>query len=139
MQSNGDNFKVGCGERISRRFQIWIDDEVIRKRGWTLREFARRTVQALGKADGLSVSHISNVRKGNRTVTYDVVEKCAKTLGINPEQAFRDVGLLPPYPERGDELAATLSQLSPAEVEDVIWYAKAKMKKDAYQLAMVLS
>lgn len=64
----------------------WIIEE-LERRGWSMRELARRS--------GLSQTHVSNVLNGVRNITFDFCAAIARPLGRHPVELFELAGLLP--------------------------------------------
>lgn len=58
------------------------------------------TPAEIKRRSGLSESHMSKVLKGERGFGEDAIRKIAKAVGVAPEVFFREVGILPPAPER---------------------------------------
>ena len=58
------------------------------------------TPAEIKRRSGLSESHMSKVLKGERSFGEDAIRKIAKAVGVAPEVFFREVGILPPAPEK---------------------------------------
>lgn len=58
------------------------------------------TPAEIKRRSGLSESHMSKVLKGERSFGEDAIRKIAKAVGVAPETLFREVGILPPAPEK---------------------------------------
>jgi transcriptional regulator with XRE-family HTH domain len=98
-------------------FVEWLE-EGIGKRGWSIRETARRA--------GLSHAAISNVLNAQRNPGWEFCAGIARAFEIAPEYVFRKAGLL--RVEVGaditiEELSAIVNQLSKEAQEDLVWYA----------------
>jgi transcriptional regulator with XRE-family HTH domain len=104
----------------TRNFNMWVDNELEIK-GWSLRELSRRC--------GVSQPHLSLIKSGDRSVTWDVVAAVSKAFGIRPETGFRLVGLLPPSKSRFDELNEIISILSDDDIAEIIKYASFRAGK----------
>ena len=68
---------------------------VIKEAGITQAELSRKS--------GVSAAHITKVLNGERGLGETALRSIAEALHIPPEQAFRDVGFLPPVSERTEE------------------------------------
>ena len=62
------------------------------------------TPAEIKRRSGLSESHMSKVLKGERGFGEDAIRKIAKAVGVAPEVFFREVGILPPLPERTQQI-----------------------------------
>ena len=102
-------------EILRKNFNDWLD-QGLKQRGWTMRELARRC--------RTSQPHISNIKNGERSVTWDVVADIAATFGELPEMAFRTVGLLPNHRTDSQDIIDTLAHLSGDQVEEVKRFIK---------------
>lgn len=98
-------------------FITWLENE-IERRGWTLRETARRA--------GLSHAAISNVLNRQRNPGWDFCAALSRAFEMPPEWVFWKAGLL----ERRigadmsiEEIAAIVRQLPKEAQEDVVWFA----------------
>lgn len=68
-------------------FQDWLISE-LQNRGWSQAELARRA--------NVSRAAISNVLSSNRNPGPELCEAIALAMHIQPEEVFRQAGLLPP-------------------------------------------
>lgn len=95
----------------------WLAEE-IQKAGMSQAEVARKS--------GVSPAHITKVIKGERGLGENALRAIAEALKIPPEQAFRDVGFLPPVSERTeqtDRLLYLFNQLDPDKKQELINFA----------------
>lgn len=69
--------------------------EAIKNSGITQAELSRKS--------GVSAAHITKVLNGERGLGETALRSIAEALKIPPEQAFRDVGFLPPVSERTEQ------------------------------------
>lgn len=104
-------------------FVEWLTSE-LDKRDWTASDLARHS--------GISKGSISNIISGVRQPGNDVCEGIARAFKISPEVVYRRAGLLPPLPEEDinrDELINLYNLMNESNREDVIDYARMKLKK----------
>lgn len=72
---------------MSDTLRLWLSQELDR-RGWSHREFARRT--------GYSQSFVSKTLSGERRISVKFCTKAAEALGESPDTLLRLAGILPP-------------------------------------------
>lgn len=72
----------------------WLNEELTRV-GLTQAELSRKS--------GVSTAQIARAINGQRGLSEASIKAIAEALKIPPEQAFRDVGFLPPVPERTEQ------------------------------------
>jgi len=72
----------------------WLGDELART-GLTQAELSRKS--------GVSTAQIARAVNGQRGLSETSIKAIAEALKIPPEQAFRDVGFLPPVPNRTEQ------------------------------------
>lgn len=96
----------------------WLTQEIT-KAGITQADLARKS--------GVSTAQIARAVNGTRGLSENSITAIAEALKIPPEQAFRDVGFLPPVPERTeqtDRLLYLFNQLDPDKKQDLLGYAE---------------
>jgi len=71
---------------------MWVVDET-HKRGWSLREVARRT-RSDERPAGFTVTTIADIAKGSAT-TPDVCKGLAHAFGVSYEEVLARAGILP--------------------------------------------
>lgn len=101
----------------------WLAEE-IQRAGISQADVARKS--------GVSPAHITKVLKGERGLGENSLRAIAEALKIPPEQAFRDVGFLPPVPaktEQSEQLLYLFNQLDPDKKQDLLGYAEFLMLK----------
>lgn len=84
------------------------------------------TPAEIKRRSGLSESHMSKVLKGERSFGEDAIRKIAKAVGVAPEVFFREVGILPPAPEKTEaheQLLYLFNQLDPDKKQELINFA----------------
>ena len=84
------------------------------------------TPAEIKRRSGLSESHMSKVLKGERSFGEDAIRKIAKAVGVAPETLFREVGILPPAPEKTEaheQLLYLFNQLDPDKKQELINFA----------------
>lgn len=95
----------------------WINEE-LNKRGWTMRELARRA--------GLGSSTLSLILSGQRKPGTRFCKKIAKALGVSPEEVYRHAGLLPDMPDEDDktfwEIVETIRDMTREQRKDLARY-----------------
>jgi transcriptional regulator with XRE-family HTH domain len=80
----------------------------------------------LSRKSGVSAAHITKVLNGERGLGETALRSIAEALHIPPEQAFRDVGFLPPVPaktEQSEQLLYLFNQLDPDKKQELINFA----------------
>jgi len=111
----------------SESFGRWLQEER-KKRGWTVRELARRA----------DVSHaaLSNVLTGKRNAGHEVARKVAEAMGVPVTEAFRRAEILPgtvEEPIEFSELLAIMRELDPEERLRILEYARWRLQDIAYR------
>jgi len=96
----------------------------LKKRGWKQADLAR--------ASNLDSAVVSNIINGRRRMGEETGKAIAHALQLPPEQVFRAAGLLPPIPPKHsqiNELDHLAYLLGEEDLEEVIEYAKMRLKK----------
>lgn len=74
----------------ARRGEIWVADDLVRERiGRTLRELRREhgwTLEKLSREAGVSRSHLSDVERGTKETSSEVLRSIHQALGVNLDQ-----------------------------------------------------
>ena len=88
----------------------WLASE-IKRRGWSIRELARRA--------GVSHTTAADVLSKQRDPTADFCLGIARALNMPPEEVLRRAGILPPLPAPEDEtFRQILEYVKRMDVED---------------------
>ncbi|MBB1033149.1 helix-turn-helix transcriptional regulator [Dietzia sp. CQ4] len=70
--------------------ETWIVDDLLRERvGQTLRELRRErglTLEQLARNAGVSRSHLSDIERGNKEASSEVIRSVHQTLGLTIDQ-----------------------------------------------------
>lgn len=99
----------------------WLAEE-LQRAGISQAEVARKS--------GVSAAHITKVLKGERGLGESALRAIAEALKIPPEQAFREVGFLPPVPaktEQTEQLLYLFNQLPQNEKDRLIHHIEATL------------
>jgi transcriptional regulator with XRE-family HTH domain len=112
-------------------FSLWLQGE-LDKRGWTKADLAKHS--------GLSPSQISRAMTGERGLGEKSVSLVAVALRLPAEEVYRAAGFLPPVNEkraREDEIEHLISLLGDDDLDDVIEYAKMRLKRQEEKQANI--
>lgn len=107
-----------------KTFDEWILDE-LRKREWT--------PATLAKKSGINAGSLSHILNGSRNPGPDSCIAIADAFGVPREEVFRVVGWLKPIPREEKtvkEIIYTVDQASPQLKEDILEYARFRLKKE---------
>jgi len=81
----------------------------------------------LARKSGVSAAHITKVLNGERGLGETSLRAIAEALHIPPEQAFRDVGFLPPVPaktEQHEKLLYLFDKMTPRQRDILLSQAR---------------
>ena len=84
------------------RFRRWVVEE-LERRNWSQKHLAVMT--------GISPTHVSNVLRGLRAVSWDFVFAVARAFNRSPFEVARIAGLLPPLSDDVQQLTEIAAQL----------------------------
>ena len=108
--------------RIMKEFADWLLEEI---------EDRKLGIPQLAKTAHATRGAIGNVLRGQRDPGPAFCNALSRAFKLPPEVVFRKAGLLPPLPGiniRIEEIREIAHQLSDAELNDLLQYARLRMK-----------